>query len=104
MDLADRKERGAQLLEKMLGSEQAEQIRKVWQTICPDFENYVIADRLGMTVEFIPHLFGTANQRPTGQRGLLAPESGRHRRDRLARAQRGRGRRVCRGRRGQPRP
>lgn len=36
-----------------------------------DFENYVIADRVGMTVEFVPHLFG-ANQRPTGQRGWLA--------------------------------
>lgn len=33
-----------------------------------DFSNYVIADRVGMTVEFIPHLVGT-NRRPTGQRG-----------------------------------
>jgi HK97 family phage major capsid protein len=30
-----------------------------------------IVDRLGMTVELVPHLFG-ANQRPTGQRGLFA--------------------------------
>ncbi|MEU2075425.1 phage major capsid protein [Streptomyces sp. NPDC013489] len=36
-----------------------------------DFSNYVIADRVGMTVEFIPHLVG-ANQRPTGQRGWYA--------------------------------
>lgn len=36
-----------------------------------DFDNYVIADRIGMSVEFIPHLFG-ANQRPTGQRGWFA--------------------------------
>lgn len=36
-----------------------------------DFDNYVIADRIGMTVEFIPHLFG-ANRRPTNQRGWLA--------------------------------
>jgi HK97 family phage major capsid protein len=36
-----------------------------------DFENYVITDRIGMTVEFIPHLFGT-NRRPTGQRGWYA--------------------------------
>ncbi|MET9815325.1 phage major capsid protein [Streptomyces sp. NPDC006355] len=36
-----------------------------------DFENYVIADRIGMTVEFLPHLFG-ANRRPTGQRGWYA--------------------------------
>lgn len=36
-----------------------------------DFSNYVIADRIGMSVEFIPHLFG-ANRRPTGQRGWYA--------------------------------
>lgn len=36
-----------------------------------DFDNYVIADRIGMTVEFIPHLMG-ANQRPAGQRGWYA--------------------------------
>jgi HK97 family phage major capsid protein len=33
-----------------------------------DFRNYVIADRVGTTVELIPHLFG-ATRRPTGQRG-----------------------------------
>lgn len=36
-----------------------------------DFQNYVIADRIGMTVEFIPHLVGS-NRRPTGQRGWYA--------------------------------
>jgi HK97 family phage major capsid protein len=36
-----------------------------------DFENFVITDRLGMAVEFIPHLVG-ANRRPTGQRGWFA--------------------------------
>jgi HK97 family phage major capsid protein len=36
-----------------------------------DFSNYVIADRVGMTVEFIPHLLG-ANRRPQGQRGWYA--------------------------------
>ena len=36
-----------------------------------DFSNFVIADRVGTTVEFIPHLFGT-NGRPTGQRGWFA--------------------------------
>ncbi|MGW0821829.1 phage major capsid protein [Streptomyces sp. NPDC002845] len=36
-----------------------------------DLSNYVIADRIGMTVEFIPHLVGT-NRRPTGQRGWYA--------------------------------
>lgn len=37
-----------------------------------DFGNYVIADRVGMTVEFIPHLFHTGNNRPSGQRGWFA--------------------------------
>lgn len=37
-----------------------------------DFQNYVIADRVGTTVEFIPHLFHTANNRPSGQRGWYA--------------------------------
>jgi len=37
-----------------------------------DFENYVIADRIGMTVEFIPHLFHTTSNRPSGSRGWYA--------------------------------
>ena len=36
-----------------------------------DFSNFVIAQRAGMTLEFIPQLFG-ANGRPTGQRGWYA--------------------------------
>lgn len=36
-----------------------------------DFQHYVIVDRIGMTVEFIPHLVGS-NRRPTGQRGWYA--------------------------------
>lgn len=36
-----------------------------------DWSNYVVADRLGMVVDVIPHLFG-ANGRPTGQAGLYA--------------------------------
>jgi HK97 family phage major capsid protein len=43
-----------------------------YAAIFGDFDNYVIADRLGMTVEFIPHLFHTANNRPSGQRGWYA--------------------------------
>lgn len=43
-----------------------------YMAVFGDFSNYVIADRIGMTVEFIPHLFGTANGRPTGQRGWYA--------------------------------
>ena len=35
-----------------------------------DFDQYIIADRIGTTVEFVQNLFG-ANQRPTGQRGFL---------------------------------
>jgi HK97 family phage major capsid protein len=37
-----------------------------------DFAHYVIADRIGMTVEFIPHLFHTTSNRPSGQRGWYA--------------------------------
>jgi len=37
-----------------------------------DFNYYVIVDRLGMTVEVIPHLFDVTNNMPTGQRGLYA--------------------------------
>ncbi|MDC8981250.1 phage major capsid protein [Mycobacterium marinum] len=36
-----------------------------------DLSNFVITDRLGMSVEFLPHLFGS-NRRPTGQRGWFA--------------------------------
>jgi HK97 family phage major capsid protein len=38
-----------------------------------DYRNYVIADRVGSTrVELVPHLFHTANNRPSGQRGWFA--------------------------------
>ena len=37
-----------------------------------DFRNFVIADRAGMTVELVPHLFDVTNNRPTGQRGWFA--------------------------------
>lgn len=37
-----------------------------------DFYHYVIADRIGMTVDFIPHLFGTSGGRPTNSSGWLA--------------------------------
>jgi HK97 family phage major capsid protein len=36
-----------------------------------DFENFVIVDRIGTTIELIPHLFNTANNRPDGRRGAL---------------------------------
>lgn len=41
-----------------------------------DFSNFLVAQRAGMSVELIPHLFGTTNGRPTGQRGWFA--SARH--------------------------
>jgi HK97 family phage major capsid protein len=37
-----------------------------------DFSNYLVAQRAGMNVELIPHLFATANNRPSGSRGLYA--------------------------------
>jgi len=38
--------------------------------ILGDWQNYVIVDRVGMTIELIPHLFATAANRPSGQRGF----------------------------------
>lgn len=37
-----------------------------------DPSTYLIYDRLGLSVEFVPNLFGNTNSRPTGQRGWLA--------------------------------
>lgn len=37
-----------------------------------DFRNYLIAERAGMSVELIPHLFHESNNRPSGQRGWFA--------------------------------
>jgi HK97 family phage major capsid protein len=37
-----------------------------------DFKNYLIADRIGMVVEFIPNLTGITNGRPVARRGWLA--------------------------------
>jgi HK97 family phage major capsid protein len=36
-----------------------------------DFSQYVIVDRIGATLEVVPHLFGGVARRPTGQRGFL---------------------------------
>lgn len=36
-----------------------------------DWSRYVIVDRVGMTIELVPHLFHTSNNLPKGQRGLL---------------------------------
>jgi HK97 family phage major capsid protein len=40
-------------------------------TVYGAFEHYVVADRVGLSVEFVPNLFGNSN-RPTMQRGWLA--------------------------------
>jgi HK97 family phage major capsid protein len=37
-----------------------------------DLESFVIVDRIGMAIEFLPHLFSTAHNRPTGTRGWFA--------------------------------
>jgi HK97 family phage major capsid protein len=38
-----------------------------------DFSRYfIIVDRIGMTVENVPHVFGTTSIYPTGQRGIFA--------------------------------
>lgn len=37
-----------------------------------DFSQYYIIDRVGMTVEYIPHVFDPSTGRPTGQRGWYA--------------------------------
>ena len=41
-------------------------------TVVGDFSNFVVAQRAGMSVELIPHLFGTTNALPTNQRGFFA--------------------------------
>jgi HK97 family phage major capsid protein len=45
---------------------------KEHRLVVGDFSNYVIARRGGMSVELVPHIFGTTNNRPTGQRGWFA--------------------------------
>lgn len=41
-------------------------------TVVGDFRNYKIARRGGMSMEQIPHIFHTLNNRPSGTRGLFA--------------------------------
>jgi HK97 family phage major capsid protein len=40
--------------------------------ILGDFKFFWIVDRVGFSVELIPHLFHTSNNRPAGQRGVFA--------------------------------
>lgn len=37
-----------------------------------DWSNYVILDRVGMSIEYIPHLFNTTSNRPDGTRAWYA--------------------------------
>ena len=37
-----------------------------------DFTNYLIVDRVGFSVEYVPHLFHTTTNRPSGSRGWYA--------------------------------
>lgn len=37
-----------------------------------DFSQFLIVDRVGMSIELVPHLFGATNRFPTGQRGIYA--------------------------------
>jgi HK97 family phage major capsid protein/HK97 family phage prohead protease len=40
--------------------------------ILGDFNEFLVVDRVGMSVELVPHLFGAARRFPTGQRGIYA--------------------------------
>lgn len=40
--------------------------------IAGDWSYFLIADRVGMTIELVPHLFGASNRFPIGARGLYA--------------------------------
>lgn len=40
--------------------------------ILGDFSQFLIVDRVGMSVELVPHLFGPTRRFPTGQRGIYA--------------------------------
>ncbi len=42
MPIEERYEKGLKLLHQMLGEERAEETRKAWQELSPDFERYVI--------------------------------------------------------------
>ncbi len=42
MEPNDRTRRGAALLEQMLGPQQAEETRRAWAQVSPDFEKYVV--------------------------------------------------------------
>jgi hypothetical protein len=41
-------------------------------SIVGDFHGFLVAQRAGMSIEFVPMLFDVTNNRPTGQRGWFA--------------------------------
>jgi HK97 family phage major capsid protein len=40
--------------------------------IVGDMDNFLFVQRAGLTLEFVPHVFGSTNNSPTGQRGWFA--------------------------------
>jgi HK97 family phage major capsid protein/HK97 family phage prohead protease len=40
--------------------------------ILGDFKQFIIVDRVGMSIELVPHVFGGTSNYPTGQRGIYA--------------------------------
>ena len=42
MGIEERRRRGEELLERMLGSRQAKETRDAWRKISPDFESYIV--------------------------------------------------------------
>lgn len=42
MEIEERYQKGLRLLYQMLGEKRAEETRKVWQKLCPDFERYAL--------------------------------------------------------------
>jgi 4-carboxymuconolactone decarboxylase len=42
MDLDERRQRGAELLRRMLGDDAAGNVRHAWREVCPEFEAYVV--------------------------------------------------------------
>ena len=55
MNIEERKQRGAELINQMLGEDEAKAIRSTWREISPDFENYVI-EFLAGEIWSRPHL------------------------------------------------
>jgi len=41
-------------------------------TVVGDWRNFLVAQRAGMSVELIPHVFDTTTNMPTGQRAWFA--------------------------------